>query len=260
MQGPFSPTEDDEASIPTEHIRNGRHPNRTFTTVRRKAAKRILPWDLPIDEIQLASPSPHDEFIRETKRLRLEESAPTSLEKATTEDATTAFPLIALASATTDNDDVNADPVTQTQPNARTAGATGKWTLVEDAKLTSAVTNTRKTKHSNNWVAIAELVPDRTQNQCKTRWYNALNLGIDRVNGCTGTWKEEEDIKLKAAVQTHGVKNWVAIATLVPSRTRIQCKSRWRVLNPSIDRTTGRKCKWEEDEKIKLKDAVLAWQ
>jgi hypothetical protein len=46
------------------------------------------------------------------------------------------------------------------------------------------------------------------------------------------------DSKLKDAVQTHGEKDWAAITALVPSRTKHQCKSRWKdVLDPII---TGR--------------------
>jgi hypothetical protein len=50
----------------------------------------------------------------------------------------------------------------------------------------------------------------------------ALRLGsqIDQMTGCAGTWKEDENIKLKGAVQTHGGKNWVAIAALVPDRRK----------------------------------------
>jgi hypothetical protein len=56
MQGPITTlNEDDEASIPTEFLRNGPNLNRTFT-VRRKAAKRILPWDLTTGELHLVSP------------------------------------------------------------------------------------------------------------------------------------------------------------------------------------------------------------
>jgi hypothetical protein len=83
QQGSSSPTEDDEASIPTEHERNGPNWNRTFT-VCRKAAKRTFPWELTADEIQLASPPPQDEDIQETKRPRLEEPVPTSIDEATT--------------------------------------------------------------------------------------------------------------------------------------------------------------------------------
>jgi hypothetical protein len=36
-------------------------------------------------------------------------------------------------------------------------------------------------------------------------------------------------IKLKAAVQIHGGKNWDAVAALVPGRTRKQCQNRLRI-------------------------------
>jgi hypothetical protein len=231
MHGPpATPTEDDEASIPTEHERNGPSINPTIR-VRRKAAKHTLPWKLAADEIQLALSPPQDEDTRATKRPRLEEPVPTSTDGATTEDATTAFPSTDATFATADNDDTNADPVTEMQPNARTTGATGNWTVVEDAKLTGAATNTRKKKKGKNWVAIAALVPGRTLMQCQNRWYKALNSSIDRVNGCTGHWKEAEDIKLMDAVQKLGSKDWLAIAALVPGRTNIQCSNRWRAFD-----------------------------
>jgi hypothetical protein len=57
-----------------------------------------------------------------------------------------------------------------------------------------------------NWDAAA-LVPGRTQQQCCHRSHNALDPSIDRVNGRTGEWAEDEDIKLKGAIQTHGDKD-----------------------------------------------------
>ena len=55
MQGPATPTtEDNEAYIPTELVRNGPDLNRT-TTVRRKAAKRTFPWDLTAAVLHHAS-------------------------------------------------------------------------------------------------------------------------------------------------------------------------------------------------------------
>jgi hypothetical protein len=94
------------------------------------------------------------------------------------------------------------------------------------------------------------------KNSVKTDGIMPLDPSIDQMTRSTGKWEKEEDIKLKAAVQTHGGKNWVAIAALVPDRTRLQCKNRWRALKPSIDRVTGPKGKWKEDEDIKLKNAV----
>jgi hypothetical protein len=55
----------------------------------------------------------------------------------------------------------------------------------------------------------------------------------------------------------HNGKNWFAIATLVPGRTRKQCRNRWRaVFDPREDRTSARAGKWTLDEDAKLKDAV----
>jgi myb proto-oncogene protein len=88
-----------------------------------------------------------------------------------------------------------------------------------------------------------------------------LNRGISRANGRTGKRIEEEDLKLKGAVQTHGGEDWVAIALLVPGRTKMQCYSRWHIVLDSIDRSaidqmTGRKGHWTADENKKLRDAV----
>jgi hypothetical protein len=64
-----------------------------------------------------------------------------------------------------------------------------------------------------------------------------LDPSINRVTIRTGKWTADEDMKLKGGVQTHGGKNWGAIAALVPVRTIIQCHTRWHdVLDPSIHR------------------------
>jgi hypothetical protein len=134
----------------------------------------------------------------------------------------------------------------------RATGRTGKWSEDEDIKLKDAYT----THGGKNWAAIAAVVPGRTKCQCRRRWHEALDPSIDLATGRTGKWSEDEDIKLKDAVQTHGAKNWGAIAVLVPGRTKHQCRNRWQVvLDPSIDRATGRTGTWSEEEDIKLKDA-----
>jgi hypothetical protein len=148
--------------------------------------------------------------------------------------------------------------VTDTKPNAV---ATGSWTLEEDTKLTSAVTNTRKKKHGKeyriNRVAVAKVVPGRTRKQCKRRWQYTLDPSIDLASGHRGKWAEDEVSKLRDAIKTHGAKNWVTVATLVPGRTKQQCRDRWKdALDPSIDRANGSTGKWAEDEDSKLKDAV----
>jgi hypothetical protein len=148
--------------------------------------------------------------------------------------------------------------VTDTLPNA---GVTGCWRLDEDALLTSAFTNTRKKKHGKehriDWIAIAALVPGRTNNQCQNRWMDVLDPNIDRANGRTGKWREDEDVELKDAVETHGDKDWVAVAAMIPGRTRTQCYKRWHdALDPNINQSNGRTGKWTADEDSKLTSAV----
>ena len=118
-------------------------------------------------------------------------------------------------------------------------GRTGKWGEDEEIKLKDAVqTMAVQTHGGKNWDAIAALVPDRTKGQCRSKWHNASESSIHVTPVHTGTWTEDEDIKLKDAVQTRSGKNWNEIAALVPGRSRYH---RWKdVWDPSIDRTTGR--------------------
>jgi myb proto-oncogene protein len=107
-----------------------------------------------------------------------------------------------------------------------------------------------------NWAVMAELIPDRTKEQCNARWKDVLYPNIDRVNRRKGKWTAVENSKLKDAVETYGARNWTVIAALIPGRTRLQCRNRWKdVLDPGINRANGR-TRWVEDEDNKLKDAV----
>jgi hypothetical protein len=123
-------------------------------------------------------------------------------------------------------------------PNVHRAnGRTGKWARDEDSKLQNAV----HTRGGKDWGAIAALVPGRTEVQCNNRWHKVLDPSIDPTTARAGKWTEDEVSKLKDAVQTHGGKNWVAIAALVPGRTKTQCYNRWKnVLDPSVALTAGR--------------------
>jgi hypothetical protein len=106
-----------------------------------------------------------------------------------------------------------------------------KWRDDENIKLKDAV----QRHGGKNWDAIAALVPGRTPTQCCSRWHDGLNPSIDRANECMGKWAEDEDTKLKDAVETYGGKKCGVIAALVPGRTKSQCCSRWTyALHPSI--------------------------
>jgi hypothetical protein len=264
------PTEEAEASISTENV-GGEGPdenlNQTFAA-RRTAAKRTLPWDLAAGELhlmsnQLQSPPlpPQAEDISAAKKRRLEEPLPTTADEAARKNVSpdTAVSLPPLA--VDNDDDINADPIPDKQPNAGATLAIGRWTPEEDAKLTSVVANTCKKTWANeyvtDWDAVAALVPGRTNLQCTNRWHYALDPSIVHLNKRTGKWVEDEDSKLKNAVQTHGGKNWDAIAALVPGRTKSQCGRRWKdVLDPSIDRANRITGTWTAVEDIKLEDAV----
>jgi hypothetical protein len=199
---------------------------------------------------------PQAEDIPARKRPRLDELLPTTTDEAA---RMTPSPHVSVSlpaavaneyddDVNADNDNVNVDPVTYTQPNAFVATvatwATGRWTIDEDAKLTNAVANTSKKKWGNEYkidrVTISASIPDRTKFQCQGRWNNGLDSSIDGTNRRTGKWTSDEDSKLKDAVQMHDAMNWKEIAALVPGRTRKQCKRRWKdVLDPSIALTAG---------------------
>jgi hypothetical protein len=254
MQGPpTTPTEDDEAFIPTEHARNSSNLNRTFT-MRRKATKRTFPWDLSAEEIKLAPPRPQDEYTRDTKRPRLEEPFPTSTDEATTQNTSHSTTL----ALTLDADAANlaaSDPVMDMHPNAMATGAVRCWTPEEDTKLTNAVANTSKQKRGkksfNNWEAIATLLPGRSKLQCCGRWHDHLFCKIDPTTARAGRWTADEYRMLNDAVIAHGAKNWKKVATLVPGRTKKQCRNRW--YDTSVSNTGPMTAGlWSADEDKKL--------
>jgi myb proto-oncogene protein len=104
-----------------------------------------------------------------------------------------------------------------------------KWAVEEDAMMMRAV----KEHGGSNWVAVAAMIPGRTNEQCHQRWFRSLNPGIKR-----GKWTEEEDGILTVAVLELG-DNWDVVSTLVPGRTNDQCRARWvKHVDPTIDPTT----------------------
>ncbi len=67
-------------------------------------------------------------------------------------------------------------------------------------------------------------------------------------------WTEEEDIKLRKAVQIYKERNWQQVANYLENRTGQQCLHRWqKALKPSI-----RRGKWTKEEDEKLREAVKA--
>jgi hypothetical protein len=265
MQGLVpTPTKEAEASIVTKNVRDG--PNESLKgtfKIPRNAKKRTLPWDLEAGKRKRLSPAPHDEDIRAKKKPRLEERFSASTSEATTKipslDTTEALPPpvddAAPRHAVANHPD--SDPVMDMHLNARATGARRRWTTDEDTRLKKAVLVHTHDGKTHNWDAIAALVPGRTLSQCKGRWYDALHPRIVRTTARTDKWTPNEDDTLKEAVQMHNSKDWFSIATLVPGRTKKQCRNRWHgTLNPSIDWAPVLKGEWTPAEDEKLKDAV----
>ncbi|XP_022738805.1 uncharacterized protein LOC111291381 isoform X2 [Durio zibethinus] len=98
----------------------------------------------------------------------------------------------------------------------------GRWTHAEDKYLKVAV----MLFGPKNWKKIAEVVPGRTQVQCRERWVNSLDPALN-----LGIWTKEEDLRLEAAIEEHGYC-WSKIATCMLSRTDNQCWRRWKLLHP----------------------------
>jgi hypothetical protein len=118
-----------------------------------------------------------------------------------------------------------------------TIARVGKWTTDEDSTLKDAVE-----KHNGkNWAAISALVPGRTKKQCLHRWHSVLDSNSDETIARLGKkWTNEEDGRLKDAVEKHNGKNWAAISELVPGRTKHSCKNRWLREDSKSDETTAR--------------------
>jgi hypothetical protein len=128
-------------------------------------------------------------------------------------------------------------------PDQTTLRNNGKWTREEDAKLTEAV----KDHGGTDWIRVAVMVPGRTHKQCRQRWVDTLDPGIN-----TGNWTLEEDATLMDAVTEHGTNSWVVVAALVPRRTIKRCRRRWvNVLDPDMNTV-----KWTAEADAKLTEAV----
>ncbi|MDR1366446.1 MAG: hypothetical protein LBJ13_00870 [Puniceicoccales bacterium] len=91
------------------------------------------------------------------------------------------------------------------------------WTSGEDQILEEGV----KRYGTSNWTAVATLVPDRTPDQCRQRWYGTLDPAINKRQ-----WSKEEDQILMDTYLRVG-RRWAVIAARLPGRTDHQCRSQY---------------------------------
>jgi hypothetical protein len=154
--------------------------------------------------------------------------------------------------------------------------AVGYWPPEEDSKLMEAVTELG----SNDWTAVAALVPGRMNEECRQRWFNRLapihrrtshnrgprtteedsklnqtatELGTSDWVAIAPHWSPEEDSKLMEAVTELGSNDWTAVAALVPGRMNEECRQRWfDWLAPIHRRTSHNRGPWTTEEDAKL--------
>jgi hypothetical protein len=254
----------DETPIPTDNQMRG---PRTSGIMIRKVATNTFPttenpsWFSQPSWLPSRRPLPEDEDpkVAKTPRLVTFVGTPRNYTAETEDDAVadahakntvkmrTASPNDTVAAVPT-----NPDTSASSLPNNRADHRFhfGKWTAEEDAKLTTAVETFGK-----DWVAVAALVPERTNLQCRYRWLSTFDPNIGGTTAShKGNWTPEEDAKLIAAVEMLD-KDWVAVAPLVPGRSSLQCRARWlNSLDPT--KTTSHKGKWTAEEDAKLIAAV----
>ena len=103
---------------------------------------------------------------------------------------------------------------TTTAPSSSTAF----WTPADDAALAAAVAQFG----GQDWNAVAACVPGKQPKQCLMRYraVHGVSSGVRR-----GVWTGGEDAALARGVRLHG-SNWAAVATVVGTRTDVQCRAR----------------------------------
>ncbi|XP_058199967.1 uncharacterized protein LOC131314974 [Rhododendron vialii] len=120
------------------------------------------------------------------------------------------------------------------------------WSRREDKELLRII----QERGISDWIDIAVLLgTNRTPFQCLARYQRSLNASILKRE-----WTEDDDDKLRAAVETFGEGNWQLVASTLEGRTGTQCSNRWiKSLHPARQRV-GR---WTLDEDKRLKVAVM---
>jgi hypothetical protein len=83
---------------------------------------------------------------------------------------------------------------------------------------------------TGDWMMISRKMIGRRARQCRERWENYLSPDVQN-----GPWTHEEEQHLLEVYNTVGAK-WKHIATFFPSRTDINVKSRWQLIQRRINR------------------------
>jgi hypothetical protein len=74
---------------------------------------------------------------------------------------------------------------------------------------------------TKSWAKLAQLLPGRIGKQCRERWFNSLDLAVNRR-----PWTPEEDRCLFDLHAQYG-NHWTRICELMPGRSDSALKNRW---------------------------------
>lgn len=114
----------------------------------------------------------------------------------------------------------------------------GRWTVEEDGILKQAVLSYINDNNNKKiiWATIKQLVPGRTDVQCRERWVNVLDPNLTAA-----PFSPAEDEHLRQLITKYGLGNWSKISLeMGKKRTDNQCWRRWKQLL-SIQKKNGSK-------------------
>ena len=118
----------------------------------------------------------------------------------------------------TSDDDL---PVYERKPRANPVyKGRSKFSPQEDQELMALV----EEYGTDNWIFIAEHMPNRNSRQCRERYLNYLNPKRN-----TSPWTEEEDRLLEEKHAKMGPR-WVHMVRYFPNRTDVMIKNRYMML------------------------------
>jgi hypothetical protein len=95
-----------------------------------------------------------------------------------------------------------------------------RFTQQEDSKLSEVV----QELGTRDWQQVARQIPGRNARQCRERWLNYLSPDVRN-----GPWTPAEEQLLLEKYAEFGPA-WKRIATFFPTRTDINVKSRWQLM------------------------------
>lgn len=114
-----------------------------------------------------------------------------------------------------------------------------KWTPEDDALILEGI----KRYGTKSWKKVSESIPNRSWEQCRSRYYQALLQKVKK-----GHWSQYENSRLLLFLFFYGINDWTTISKRMVTRNSSQCRDRWyNVLNPTIV-----KGKWTMKDNMKL--------